>query len=141
MTKLTHDLYHSYSVEMILAIVGSQNFNKYDELCHTIDDLISECSDESVMKIVSGAETGVVVKYAVDHNYAITMLTPDLNQYGKDAVHMMNKFMVNESDYVLAFWDGISSDIMSIVKMATEASKTVKIVFYTSHHMHERDEN
>ncbi len=126
---------------MILAIVGSQNFNKYDELCHTIDDLISECSDEAVMKIVSSAETGVVVKYAGEHNCVITMLTPDLSQYGKDAIHMMNKFIVNESDYVLAFWDGISTNIMSIVKMATEASKTVKIVFYTSHRVHERDEN
>lgn len=87
---------------MTVAIVGSRglwvrNLGKY--------------LPEGVTEIVSGGAKGVDTcarEYALAHGIPLREFLPDYKQYGRSAPLKRNLSIIQNADFVLAFWDGTS---------------------------------
>lgn len=113
---------------MKLAIIGSRNFNDYPLLCREVNKL-SETHD--ITTIVSGGARGADLlgkRYAKECYLGYIEYPADWAKYGKSAGFRRNADIVNNSDIVIAFWDGQSRGTEHGISLATKSGKTVVIV-------------
>lgn len=86
----------------ILAIVGSRS-------CPTLD--IASFLPFIPTTIVSGGAKGadtLAKGYARDNNIPLTEYLPNYKAYGRQAPILRNIQIVENCDFLIAFWDGIS---------------------------------
>jgi hypothetical protein len=57
----------------------------------------------------------------------LIVFRPDYKRYGRGAPIVRNKQIVQESDLVLAFWDGKSRGTKSSIDFAKNAGKKLKL--------------
>jgi hypothetical protein len=122
---------------MTLAVVGSRSFLDYKKLCDELN-LLKTNGDFNFNHIVSGGAKGadsLAEKYAKENGIRLTVLKPNWNKYGKKAGILRNIDIVNESQYIIAFWDGISLGTKHSIDYAkksitTGSNKGVKIIKY-----------
>lgn len=107
---------------MKLAIIGSRT------ICNiNIADYIMERPTE----IISGGAKGIdtlAAKYAKENNIPITEFLPDYAKYGKAAPIVRNQLIINNSDKVIAFWNGKSRGTLTSINMARKAGKPIQII-------------
>lgn len=106
---------------MKIAIVGSRNITAVD-----IEKYVSN-NDE----IVSGGAKGVdccAAEYAKTHNLKLTEFFPEYNLYGRFAPIVRNKKIVDYSDKVIIFWNGVSKGTLSVIKYAKKIGKDHEII-------------
>ena len=113
---------------MKIAVIGSRRIKTPDIGKYAI----------SADEIVSGGAVGVDTaarEYAIAHNLKLTEFLPDYEKYGRAAPIVRNKQIVDYSDRVVAFWDGVSKGTLSVIKYAEKTGKFCEIV------LTERDED
>lgn len=126
---------------MRIAIVGSRDFNDYDFLVKTINQLFP-----IIEVIISGGARGVdtlAERYAEDNNIQKEIylanwptLTPGCrigvnksgNRYNKDAGHIRNTIIVEKADAIIAFWDGKSPGTKNTIEKAKAMKKLIHII-------------
>lgn len=113
---------------MKLAIVGSRSFTDYDKLKAELNKLplIHE-----VTEIVSGGARGVdklAESYAYEYKLKMTVFKPNWD-IGKHAGFLRNTTIIQNSDAVVAFWDGKSTGTKDSIDKATKAGKPVLIIY------------
>jgi len=72
-----------------------------------------------VTEIVSGGAKGVDMsarKYANDNGIKIVEFLPDYKQFGRGAPLKRNLQIIEYSDIVLAFWDGVSRGTKYVIE-------------------------
>ncbi len=82
--------------------------------------------------IITGEHKGIEAiaqKYADDHKIKKLIYVSDHVTYGKNAIYKRNKFMVNEADEVLIFWDGKTNIIKETADYAVRKGKNVTVIF------------
>jgi predicted Rossmann fold nucleotide-binding protein DprA/Smf involved in DNA uptake len=52
---------------------------------------------------------------------------PNWDKYGKSAGYIRNKLIINEADFVLAFWDGKSKGTKHSIDLAIESGKPITV--------------
>jgi len=107
---------------MRVAIVGSRTL-KIDNLKEFIPD--------SVTEILSGGAEGVdssAKEYALANGIKYTEFLPEYNKYGRVAPLKRNIEIINNSDLVLAFWDGVSRGTKYVVENCVKRNVPVKII-------------
>lgn len=112
---------------MKLAIIGSRSFNNYKLLC----GILKEYKD--IEKIISGGAKGadsLAARYAKENNIELIEYIPAWNLYGKSAGFRRNKKIVQESDFVLAFWDGHSKGTKHSINLANKSNKECRVVYF-----------
>lgn len=117
--------------EIKLAIVGSRSFNNYELLKKEINNFISE-NDFSINQIISGGARGadnLGEKYAKELNIETQIFYPDWNKYGKKAGFIRNEDIINNSDVIIAFWDGQSHGTKHDIELANKYKKILKIIY------------
>jgi predicted Rossmann fold nucleotide-binding protein DprA/Smf involved in DNA uptake len=110
---------------MSLAVIGSRTFNDYNLLKETLEGY------EGLEEIISGGATGadtLAERYAKEKGIPLRVFLPDWNKYGKAAGPIRNKLIVEASDHVVAFWDGISRGTKSSIDIANQLGKPIDIV-------------
>jgi len=83
--------------------------------------------------LVSGSAAGadsLAEEYADRHNYPKIIHIPDWNTYGRSAGFRRNRLIVDDSDLVLAFWDGSSSGTKSTIDICRHTNTPVEIITY-----------
>lgn len=88
-----------------VAVVGSRDYNRLDEVDEFVGSLPSDCV------IVSGGARGVdsaAVIAAKKYGLKYKVWEADWNRYGKQAGFIRNYQIVHDSDCVVAFWDKTS---------------------------------
>ena len=113
---------------MKVAIIGSRSFNDYQRLCQVLNPV-----KDKITLIVSGGARGadeLSERFAKDNNIKTLIFLPDWDKYGKKAGFLRNKDIVENSDIVIAFWDGVSPGTKSSIDYANNTSKKVKIIKY-----------
>lgn len=113
---------------MKLAIIGSRSFKDYNKLCIEVNKLREI---EEITTIVSGGANGADLlgkKYAQDCYLDYKEYPAEWDKYGKSAGFRRNVDIVNNSDIVLAFWDGKSRGTKHSIDLATKSGKKVIIV-------------
>jgi len=120
---------------MRLAIIGSRDFNDYDLLDKTINNHFYDYSHEELMfdEIISGAAAGadsLGAKFAKDNNIKLTEFPAQWEKYGKRAGFLRNEDIILNSDFVLAFWDGLSKGTANSLSIAKRLKKPTMIVYF-----------
>lgn len=111
---------------MKIGVVGSRNFNDYIKLKTELDKYHATF-------IISGGAVGadtLAKKYADENNIPTVIYLPDWNKYGKSAGAIRNKDIVNNSDMIVAFWDGISKGTAISINLAKKTNKTIEIIYF-----------
>jgi len=93
---------------MVLGIVGSRDFSNYSLLKQFVDKFRTNFDVDS---IVSGGAIGadsLGAKYANENDLTLIVHPAEWDKYGKSAGYKRNRLIVNDSDTVIAFWDGES---------------------------------
>lgn len=78
-----------------LIVVGSRDYNNYNEMSKILDFLLQNQKDKNIV-IVSGGAKGAdrfAEIYAQNHNYQIQIIKAEWNKYGKSAGYLRNKKM------------------------------------------------
>lgn len=112
---------------MNIGVVGSREFPLGQK--HLIVDFINSLPEDTL--VVSGGAKGVdtwAVESAVANNLKWLIFWPDWDKYGKRAGFIRNQKIVDASDEIVAFWDGVSRGTMNTVRRAREAGKKVTII-------------
>lgn len=107
---------------MKLAIIGSRT------ICNiNIDDYIAEMPTE----IISGGAKGIdtlAADYARKNKIPLTEFLPDYEKYGKAAPIIRNRLIIQNTDKVLAFWNGKSKGTLSSINIARKTGKPIQII-------------
>lgn len=109
---------------MKYGIVGSRKFNDYEKLKAVLD------SYEDITEIVSGGAKGadgLAKKYAEEKNIPLTEYRPDYKKFGKAAPLKRNTTIIEESDKVIAFWNGKSKGTKDSISKAEERNVPVSV--------------
>jgi hypothetical protein len=112
---------------MKLAVVGSRNFKDYKLLKTKLDEL------ENIELIISGGANGadsLAEKYADEKGIKKSIHYAEWGRYGKAAGYYRNIDIVNESEMVIAFWDGKSKGTKLSISLAKEKNKKLTVIYY-----------
>jgi len=113
---------------MKIIIAGSRNFNNYDLLKTTINDLNLEI-EEVVCGEARGADS-LGRRYAEENNIPIKSFPANWDQYGKNAGMIRNAEMGAYADYLIAFWDGKSKGTKNMIDYMKSHNKHGYVKYY-----------
>ena len=87
---------------MKVAVIGSRSIGRVD---------LGKYLPEDVTEIVSGGARGIdtcAKEYALANHLGFTEFLPQYERYGRSAPLKRNLSIIDYSDLVIAFWDGVS---------------------------------
>jgi hypothetical protein len=111
---------------MIVAIVGSRSFKDFDLLTITLNKL-------KIHEIISGGAVGadfLAEQYAQQHNIKTRIIKPEYKKYSRVAPIIRNKSIVDNSDLIIAFWNGISRGTKNVIEYAKKTNKKIEIIYF-----------
>jgi hypothetical protein len=111
-----------------IGVIGSRSFNDYELLKRTLDEYLGK-----VWVVVSGGADGadsLGEKWAEENNIKTCIYLPDWDTHGKYAGFIRNKDIVEDSDIIIAFWDGMSRGSEHSINLAKKMDKEVRIVYF-----------
>jgi len=112
-----------------VAVVGSRGFDNYDFLEKNINKIIK---DKYVKQFISGGAKGadkLAEKYALENKYPIKLIIPDWRK-GNWAGLERNTRIVEQSDIIIAFWDGISKGTYNTINKTNKLNKLLYLFKY-----------
>ena len=115
---------------MKVIIAGSRNFNDYNLLKTSCDNLLTQFTN---IEIVSGTARGadkLGERYAREKGYDIKEFPANWDKHGKSAGYIRNDEMAQYADMLIAFWDGTSKGTKHMIDLANKRSLKVEIVRY-----------
>ncbi len=107
---------------MRVAVIGSRGL--------TVEDL-GKYLPEGTTEIVSGGAKGIdscARDYAASHGIKLTEFLPEYLKYGRGAPLKRNITIIQNSDIVLAFWDGSSRGTKFVIDKCSEMGVEVKVI-------------
>lgn len=120
---------------MNIGVVGSRTFEDYDLLKRTLDR-VRLMFHERDIHIVSGGAQGADTLAEQYSNQVLgkqaKVFPADWKTYGRAAGFRRNQFIVDDSDMIIAFWDGCSRGTQNTMNRATKAGKPVLVVPFIS---------
>ncbi|HEX3027058.1 MAG TPA: hypothetical protein VHR42_07510 [Clostridia bacterium] len=115
---------------MKVAVVGSRNIYP-DTFNRILSGIPAGCSE-----IISGGANGVDLlakKAAKNLNIRYVCVRPNYRKFGRLAPLIRNSEIVDRSDCVLAFWDGVSRGTRHAIACCIKRRKPVKIILINTH--------
>ncbi len=106
---------------MKTAIVGSRTLH--------IDNFESYLP-EGTTEIISGGAKGIdtcAKLYCDKTGLTISEILPEYEKYGRGAPIVRNRKIINDADFVLIFWDGVSKGTKFIIDGCRKNGKSHKI--------------
>ena len=107
---------------MRLAIIGSRTCPPVD-----IASYLPFVPDTIVSGGARGADT-YAKEYALKNNIAIIEFLPDYRKYGRKAPLMRNLQIVDNCDYLLALWNGVSRGTKFTIDYARKQGIPFKVI-------------
>jgi ABC-type enterochelin transport system substrate-binding protein len=115
---------------MRIIIAGGRNFNDYDKLKNSCDNILINQED---IVIVSGNANGadkLGERYGKENNSPIETYPAEWDKYGKSAGYKRNQTMADNADGLIAFWDGKSKGTKHMIDIATKGGLKVRVISY-----------
>ncbi len=106
---------------MRVAVVGSRSL--------TVSSLEAYLPPDTV-EIISGGAKGVDLSakaHALRQGLAYTEIRSDYVRYGRAAPIRRNDLIVDQADFVLIFWDGVSAGTKYVIRRCEELSKPHRV--------------
>lgn len=118
-----------------VGVVGSRNFTdslKFEaNLTQILNDKGIPISKEC-LKIVSGGAKGADTLarcFAQKHGLEITEYKNDFAKYGVRGYFERNKQIVEDSDFIIAFWDGESRGTLNTLEQCKKIGKESVVIY------------
>ena len=114
-----------------IVIAGCRDYNNYNEAKKYISYYLSDIRKQNNIVILSGCATGADAlgeRYAKENGFKVEKYPANWEKYGKYAGPKRNKEMAKNCDYVICFWDGKSKGTKSMITLAKEYNKPIKII-------------
>jgi hypothetical protein len=111
---------------MKVAVIGSRGFNNYELVKKTLSNI-------EITLLVSGGADGadsLGEQYAIENKIETKIFLPDWEKHKRAAGMIRNTDIVNESEVVVAFWDGTSKGTLDSINKAKKANKKIIIINY-----------
>lgn len=111
-----------------VGVVGSRDF-KDKNLINKVLDKIHR--DRTINKIVSGGAIGAdtyAEEWAKNNHVEKLIYLPNYKKYGRGAPLIRNTDIINNSDLVVAFWDGESRGTKDSITKAENMNKELIII-------------
>lgn len=133
MDEFVRELFEGKQMEKRVIVAGSRNFNDYDFLEESINQIIG---NKSNVCIISGAARGADMlgeKYAEKYNLKLKRFLARWDKYGNAAGYKRNIEMLDYATQpmneamLIAFWDGISKGTKHMINSAKRKGIEVKI--------------
>lgn len=115
---------------MKLGIIGSRTFTDYDLFLSVVSRLVEGWS--RIDEIVSGGANGadsLASRYAGYFGIKMTVIKPDWKTHGRAAGFLRNTQIVEQSDMIVAFWDGKSAGTKDSIDKAKVLKRPTLIVY------------
>lgn len=106
-------------------IAGSRDITDYD----IIEDACASCPWE-ITRVVSGTARGVDrlgERWAKERHIPIDKYPADWDTYKKAAGYIRNKLMADNSEALVAIWDGVSPGTKHMIDLARKANLHIYI--------------
>lgn len=106
---------------MRVAVVGSRGLEVAD---------LGKYLPAETAEIVSGGARGIDTcarRYAKEQGLKLTEFLPDYRQFGRSAPIRRNITIIENSDLVVAFWDGTSKGTQFVIDQCKKTGKSIKI--------------
>jgi hypothetical protein len=113
---------------MNIIIAGSRNFNDYNLLKSSCDNLLTQFTN---IEIVSGTARGadkLGERYAREKGYDIKQFPANWDKFGKSAGYIRNDEMAQYADMLIAFWDGTSKGTKHMIDLANKRGIKVLVI-------------
>lgn len=116
-----------------IAIVGSRGFVNKKLLWERLNNFKTGLYYRNyyISEVITGGAKGADILgelWAKDNGIKCTVHKPDWNKHGKSAGFIRNKLIVNDCDYLIAFWDGKSKGTEHSLNLAKSLDK--KTIIY-----------
>ena len=114
---------------MNLGIVGSRNYNNYQQL---EDIVLSRYDIGTIDSIVTGDANGadaLARRFAHAHHLNLIVKVAEWGQYGKSAGPRRNQLIVNDSDEIIAFPCSTSKGTFNTMRLAKQANKPLEVIY------------
>lgn len=118
---------------MKISIIGSRSFDNFATVLDIWHRFLMPYDDEEVTIISGGCPTGgdlMAEKLAKHFDIPIKIFKPDWNRYGKSAGFRRNQLIVDASDMIVAFFDGLSRGTQHSLDLAKEQKKPTLIIYF-----------
>lgn len=115
-----------------IGIVGSKTF--YDH--YLFEDILNSYRQTLVgvdVRIISGGAGGIdnlAAKYAIKHDLTLIEHLPERQGYGEADGAIRKALIVQDSDFIIAFWDGKSKGTAYSLKLAKERKVRTLIIYF-----------
>ncbi len=113
---------------MLIAIVGGRDFDDYNKLCRVLEPYKKHCTYE-VCGEAKGADS-LGRKWAEENNIEVESYPALWDVHGNAAGPIRNQLMAEESDFIVAFWDGKSRGTKNMIDNCLKLNKNILVVFY-----------
>lgn len=120
------------SKKIVLGIVGGRGFHDFQLMKRSIQALTEE-KEYEITKVVSGGAFGADsygAIYALQKELPLEVFAAEWNKYGKSAGFKRNKLIAQQSDVIMAFWNGRSKGTKNTIDIARSYEKEVHIILY-----------
>lgn len=107
---------------MKVAVIGSRSL-----IINNLEDYLPKETIEIVSGCAKGIDT-VANEYAKEHQIKLAEFLPEYKKFGKSAPLKRNIQIIKYSDYVLAFWDGISHGTKFTIDNCKKYNIPIKII-------------
>lgn len=114
-----------------IVIAGCRDYNNYNEAKKYISYYLNDIRKQNNIVILSSCTTGADAsgeRYAKENGFKVEKYPANWERYGKYAGPKRNKEMAKNCDYVLCFWDGKSKGTKSMITLAEEYKKPIRII-------------
>ena len=114
-----------------IVIAGCRDYNNYNEAKKYISYYLNDIRKQNNIVILSGCATGADAlgeRYAQENGFKVEKYPANWEKYGKYAGPKRNKEMAKNCDCVICFWDGKSKGTKSMITLAEEYKKPIRII-------------
>lgn len=112
-----------------VGIVGSRSFNDKELMYNYLNS-----KKQYISMVVSGNAEGadkMGQQWALENELDTLIIPPKWKEHGKGAAFRRNKQIVENSDYIIAFHDGVSKGTLNTLEWAKKLDKKIKIIKFT----------
>ena len=115
---------------MRVIIAGGRDFNDYQLLKDKVNYYMSNASDVTVICGEANGADSLGKRLAKENGWSVKSFHAKWDLYGKSAGYIRNKEMADNTDVLIAFWDGKSKGTANMIEIAKKKGIPIRVVRY-----------
>ena len=116
-------------MQIKIVIAGCRDYNNYPEAKAYLDSCITAMPENEYIILCGGCRGADMLgaRYAMEKGFKVEYYPAHWERYGKSAGLKRNFQMAQACDCVICFWNGKSKGTKSMIEMAKQLSKPIRI--------------